>query len=85
MKDGSSFIKFLKSIYSSHTIHGYETADILGDHFFMLILVEEYSELLVFPFLSCFLYHLSITGVICCLPIFSEHITSLEWPSKSFD
>ena len=33
-KDGSSFIKFLKSIYSSYyTINIHETADIFGGHF----------------------------------------------------
>ena len=51
-----------------------------GDHFFLHILVEEYCELLVFLFLSCFLFHLSITGVVCFLLIFSGHITSLECP-----
>ena len=58
VKDGTCFMKFLKSIYSSYTIHINETADIFGDHFFLQILVEGCSELLVLPFLSYFFYFL---------------------------
>ena len=32
VKAGPSFIKFLKLIYSSYTIHIHETVDILGGH-----------------------------------------------------
>ena len=78
-KDGPSFIKLLKSTYSSYAIHINETVDIFGGHFFLQILVG-YSELLVLPFLSCFLYHLFFTGVLCCLSIFCGHIATAECP-----
>ena len=55
-KDGPSFIKFLKSIYSSHyTIHIHETADIFGVHFFLQIL-EGYSKLLALRFFDLVSY-----------------------------
>ena len=68
VKDGLSFIKCLKSVYSSYTIHIHEAAaDIFGGHFFLQILMEGYSELLILPFLSCLLYHISSAGVFCYL------------------
>ena len=91
IKHDISFIKFLKSVYSSYyNILIRETADIFGGHFFLQILVA-YSEVLVLLFLSCFLYHLSITGVLCRFSILCGNIISAEYPqvsqfiSKSFD
>ena len=82
VKDGPFFIKFLKSVYSSYTIHSHETADIFGGHLFLQILVEGHSQLFALPFLTCFLYHLSITDVLCCLLIFCGH--KREHQQKSF-
>ena len=81
VKNGPYFIKFLKSSYSSYTIHIYEKANIFGGLFFLQILVEVLVEILNFLFflyLSCFLHHLSITGFFYCYSLFCGHKTSVE-------
>ena len=81
VKDGPYFIKFLKSSYSSYTIHVYEKANIFGGLFFLQILVEVLVGILNFLFflyLSCFLHHLSITGFFCCYSLFCGNKTSAE-------
>ena len=55
-KDGPSFIKLLKSIYSSYyTIHVHETAEISWGHFYFQILVERILNFLFFLFFILFL------------------------------
>ena len=81
VKNGPYFIKFLKSSYSSYTIHIYEKADIFEGLFFLQILVEVLVgilNLLFFLYLSCFLHHLSITSFFCCYSLFCGHKTSVE-------
>ena len=94
VKNGPYFIKFLKSSYSSYTIHIYEKANIFGGLFFLQILVRVLVGILNFLFflyLSCFLLHLSITGFFCCYSLFCGHKTSVEcyqviqFFCKSFD
>ena len=80
VKDGTCFMKFLKSIYSSYTIHINETADIFGDHF----LPPDFSGRVFWTscssFFILFLLFLipSISGVLCCLSIFCGYITTTE-------
>ena len=71
-----TFYEIFEIFKSSYNIHICKIADIFGDHFFLQILVEEFSDFFAFPFLSCFLYHLSVL----LSSIFSGHITSLECP-----
>ena len=94
VKDGPYFIKFLKSSYSSYTIHIYEKANIFGGLFFLQILVEVLVGILNFLFflyLSCLLHHLSMTGFFCCYSLFCGNKTSAEcyqvirFFCKSFD
>ena len=71
------FYEICEIFESSYNIHIYKIAEIFGDHFFLQILVEEYSDFLVFPFFILFpIPSVYITGVLCCVSsIFSGHIT----------
>ena len=63
-KDGPSFMKLLKSIYSSYyTIHVHETAEISWGHFYFQILVERILNFLFFLFFNFVSYTIYLSLV----------------------
>ena len=86
LKDGPSFIKILELVYSSYTIQLFifiKQLTFLGPLFppdFILVEWKGILNFLFFLFLSCFLYHLYVASVLCCLSVFYGHITSVEYP-----
>ena len=86
LKDGSSFIKFLELVYSSYATQLFvfiKQLTFLGPLFppdFILVEWKGILNFLFFLFLSCFLYHVYVASVLCCLPVFCGHITSVECP-----
>ena len=87
MKDGPSFIKFMKSL--SYTIHVLESTDFFWCNLFLQILVSRHSELLLLPFF-CFWYRLLLVFLLPFLLLwtcisFECSSKVIQLFSKSFD